>query len=315
MLRSGSGRCLAVVALVLLAVLSSPLWLRGGRAAADPPVGPCANSSVCVGASTPASPPSGGGGSGGGGGGGVQVCNWQGVSVPCSGPYGTFDPADGCYYMEAQPQPPAGDPSWQGHQPGDGAVYTRTCPYQGGAGAANVWLAQAPAAPLTITPGQLAYKTVNTMGLKPATVHTRPDGGGKKTGLVGSPIWLWVDGGDHAYAGPDKKLHVSASVPGLTVTATVWVSKLVWDMGDGGTANCSGPGTAYTNADGANASPDCGYRYTKPSASQPGQQYAITATAHWTVTWVSGNLTGAFDMDPIATPAATLRISELQVLN
>ena len=43
--------------------------------------------------------------------------------VPCTSETGSWSNDYNCYVQLAKPQPPAGDPSWQGHEPGDGAVY------------------------------------------------------------------------------------------------------------------------------------------------------------------------------------------------
>src|SRR4051812_42022630 len=61
------------------------------------------------------------------------ACYWdpskQGLStppaapVPCSSDPGYWSNAYNCYISAAKPPPPAGDPSRQGHKPGDGAVY------------------------------------------------------------------------------------------------------------------------------------------------------------------------------------------------
>jgi hypothetical protein len=312
-----------VAVLLLVAVLTSPLWLRGASAgaAADPP-GSCQNTNVCVGASNP---PGGGGSSGGsggsgGGGGGVPVCTYQGAYVPCSNQYGAFDSADGCYYAALQPQPPAGDPDWMGHQPGDGAVYTRTCPFQPGSGQANVWLAQAPAAPPVITPAELAQRAIAMIVRSAATVRTAPSAGGTRTALVGSPIWLWIQKTGTDYAPRTHPLAATASVPGLSVTAEVYVTGVDWDMGDGRSplACGAGGGTPYRSSDGSAASPDCGYSFSRPSIGRPAESYAITATVKWAGYWyVNGDPanTTAFAVDPIGTPATVLKVSELQVLN
>ncbi|MHA6765085.1 hypothetical protein [Streptacidiphilus sp. PAMC 29251] len=321
-----AGRRLPVlVVLALLVAFGAAFGLHGASARADGPVGPCENTSVCVGASTP---PSGGGGSsggsgGGGGGGGVQVCEYQGVTYPCTTDFGSFDPDDGCYYEEVQPQPAAGDPDWHGHAPGDGAVYLKTCPYTPGGGSANVWMAAAPTAPPVVTPAELAQRALAMIHRTAATVGTAPAAGDQRTALVGSPIWLWInkdpanaDKTDGDYATKDDPLTATAAVPGLSVTANVYVTSVDWDMGDGGAAPRCGAGTPYQDADAGKASPDCGYSYPKPSIGQPGEQFAITATVDWTVSWVATNGVGdTFALDPIATTATALRVSELQVLN
>lgn len=61
-----------------------------------------------------------------------EACYWdptkQGLTgppagpVPCQSDTGYWSNTYNCYIKLADPQPPAGDVSWQGHEPGDGAV-------------------------------------------------------------------------------------------------------------------------------------------------------------------------------------------------
>lgn len=307
--------------LLLVAVLSTTLWVHGADiATAGGGVGPC-GTSVCIGASTP--PGGGGGGSGGGGGGGgpIQVCSHAGVTVPCSTAFGEYDQVTGCYYALLQPQPPAGDPDWRGHQPGDGAVYLRTCPYGGNVGQGSIWLLAPPAAPPAYDPLTLAHQAADVIPRAAATISTAPSATSGRTALVGAPIWLWINKTDYSYATRGAALSKSVTVPGLTVTAYVYVTGVEWTMGDGGHSPHCGAGTVYHPSDGAHASPDCGYTYAKPSVGVPGQLYAITAILRWSATWFAtdsgGNViqSGTFALSPIGTPATTLKVSELQVLN
>lgn len=311
-------RWAALLAALVLA-LSSPLWLHSPRASAADTSGPCAVDWICVGTSRP---PSGGstGSVGGGGAGGAQICQYGGQVVACSNQYGEFDPDDGCYYMEMQPPPPAGDPYWQGHKPGDGAVYLRTCSNQAGGDSVEIYLQNAPA--VAKTPGEVAAEALAEIHLARPVVHTAPDAA-KGTALVGAPIWLWIDSArlpSGAYPWSDGKIVATKTDTGISVTASVWPTGITWDMGDGGLAHCTSgsPGTPYTASDGAAPSPTCGYTYTQPSAKAPGA-YAITATTTWHVHWETTNLAvnvvGDYEFDPIAGVATTLRVAELQVLN
>ncbi|MFC1405102.1 MULTISPECIES: hypothetical protein [Streptacidiphilus] len=299
-----------LVALVL--ALSSPLWLHSPRAAADT-TGPCAINYVCVGAST--LPSAGSTSGGGGGGGGANACYYGGKPVDCSNQYGALDPANGCYYMEAQPQPPANDPLWAGKGPADGAFYLQTCPNQAGGDTVEVFIAGGPPA-AAVTPAALALRARDAIHLGTPVVHTAPGG----TALVGAPIWLWIDTGGNAWAGPgpDHGITKVETDGALTVTLTVWSTGITWDMGDGGLAQCSAdaPGASYAPSDGDSASPQCGYTYHQPSANQPGERYAITATVGWHARWTSSvGVGGELDVDSVAGVATTLRVEELQVLN
>ncbi|WP_337323841.1 MULTISPECIES: hypothetical protein [unclassified Kribbella] len=119
------------------------------------------------------------------------------------------------------------------------------------------------------------------------------------------PVWLWVEKSENTW-GPIAR---SASVPGLSVTATAQVKAINWAMGDGSTVRCEGAGTPYDKSMGIKDSPDCGHRYKKTSRELPKCVYPVTATAQWDITWQStlGD-TGQISMTQDA--ATQLRIGE-----
>jgi hypothetical protein len=154
--------------------------------------------------------------------------------VPCEDPeLGSF--SGGCYYRKAHPQPAASDPAWQGHQPVDGAVYQRSCPFgvpgNGVLAEGFVWMAQPPVA-AAVDPAQLAQQAVDAMKLAgPDIISPRTAG----QYIVGVPMWMWVDQSPTTY-GPNS---ATATAGGVTVTATAKVSKIVWKMGDGSMVDLS----------------------------------------------------------------------------
>src|SRR5262249_17759083 len=111
----------------------------------------------------------------------------------------------------------------------------------------------------------------------------------------------------------------TARAGGVAVTATASLTRVDWDMGDGHTLTCHGPGTPYQAEDGSRPSPDCGYSYPVSSAGMPDESFTVTATLHWSITAaVAGP--GAAPAPGIPDYAVTiapleLRIAELQVLN
>jgi hypothetical protein len=229
--------------------------------------------------------------------------------------YGWWSGPTNCYYQLASPQPPVSDPVWQGHQLGDGAIYETLCPDGNGPGAKNAslngmqWLQNPPPGfgGGGISPAQLALQAVKKLPLGPPDIDMDPKPGGK--GLVGLPVWMAVrrTGGDW---GPQK---ATATAGPVTVTATASVTQVVWQMGDGGSVTCSGPGTPYAASDGGSSSPDCGYSYTQTSADQPGGRYAVTATATWAIHWAGGGEQG--DLTRTRTSQVRIAIGQLQVVN
>src|SRR5574341_888552 len=130
--------------------------------------------------------------------------------------------------------------------------------------------------------------------------------------IVNLPSWLWI--------APETwgVRSATASVPGLSATATATPGSVTWSMGDGHQVVCHAPGTPYRPGDppGA-ASPDCGYTYRSSSAGQPGERYQVSATTRWRITWTSTgviNTSGTLP-DLLRTSSIGLRVAEVETIN
>ncbi|MGW0751972.1 ATP/GTP-binding protein [Streptomyces sp. NPDC002587] len=215
-----------------------------------------------------------------------------------------------CTYSLKDPQPPTGSPEWEGHAPGDGAVYRKECEWisdklDGYFQTSTQWLAEPPAA--AVDPAVLAQQAVDSMLLTgPKIASPRAEG----TYTVGVPMWLWVTPSATTW-GPNT---ASASAGGITVTATAKVSSISWRMGDGGSVTCSGPGTAYTAARGMSPSPDCGHLFRTPSSGAPGGKYQGTATTTWTVDWAVTGGGQSGQLTEVRQSPFTVAVGELQVV-
>jgi hypothetical protein len=220
----------------------------------------------------------------------------------------TSSDAPKCTYTRMSPQPTKGSITYRPGRPGqDGAIYEVRCE-----GGRTVWMwlpdGAAPGAP-AIDPAVVARRAVDQMELKGPDIAS-PRAAGRY--LVGMPMWVWVRPGPTTY-GPAS---VSASAGGMTVTATARVTAIRWDMGDGTTVTCTGPGTPYRASAGAAASPDCGHRYTRTSADKPRARYTVTATSTWTITWrVQGTETNTGWWTETRTSTRPVAVGEAQVLN
>ena len=172
--------------------------------------------------------------------------------------------------------------------------------------------AAAAAAGVVIDPEVLARSAVESMGLRAVDVGIVPEPGPDSVGLVGLPVWLWVDSPNSQTWGPAT---ASASVAGgPTVTATARVVEVVWDLGDGTRVVCPTAGTPYEDAFGDAESPDCGHTYTRSSVDRPGQAYRVTAQSSWQVDWSStSGVSGSFTVGDLVAEAG-VRVGELQVL-
>jgi hypothetical protein len=247
------------------------------------------------------------------------ACYWdgtaQGISnpppgpVPCSSPGGYWSNGYRCYISTVSPQPPAGDPTWQGHHPGDGAVYN--C-YQPETGILlMIWAQDAPPnSGVGPSPRQVAQLAINQMHLAAIDIGIAPKPEPNSIGLVGMPVWMWAKNpGDHT-VGP---ITSSASAGGITITATARLLRVTWDMGDTNTVICKTAGTPYEPSFGRQKSPDCGHVYRKSSADKPGRKFTVSATSDWVVTWSGAGQTGTIRLGGL-TRSTHITIGEAQVL-
>ncbi|MGW7063538.1 ATP/GTP-binding protein [Streptomyces sp. NPDC054904] len=211
-----------------------------------------------------------------------------------------------CSFRLLQPPPPADSTLWQGHAPGDGAIYLDPCGIGTGlqsealVGAGRAFWAQDPPGAVAVDPAVLAQRAVDSMLLSPPAIGIVPKPGG--VGVVGMPVYMWTATGPETY-GPNV---ASASAGAVTVTATAKVSKIVWVMGDGKSVVCTTPGTPYNAAFGKSPSPDCGHRYGSPG------KYHVTATSTWTIDWTGGGQSG--QLTEVRSSAVDIAVGEVQVV-
>jgi hypothetical protein len=167
-----------------------------------------------------------------------------------------------------------------------------------------VWVtgAQPTAAVVQVDPVALAQQAVKQLGFGAPTIEMSPPAGSPQ--LVGVATWLWIDPGAWG------TLTASASAGPVTTTATATPSKVVWNMGDGDTVTCGGPGTPYSPSD-PNASTDCSY--TWPQAGS----FTVTATVYWSVTWTATGAPGGGNLGIQAGPPAAVQVAvtESQAIN
>ncbi|MDF3141060.1 ATP/GTP-binding protein [Streptomyces sp. T21Q-yed] len=250
---------------------------------------------------------------------GVGVDGSNGSQAPAStgggedsgGKPGKPDPdAPVCTVQKLAPPPPAGSALWEGHDPDDGAVYTRTCwtteEFIGLNVNNTVTTFWAAAPPPAVDPAVLAQQAVDKMTLKGPDIAS-PRAAGKY--VIGVPMWMWVNQAATTY-GPNI---ASASAGGITVTATAKVTKIVWNMGDGSTVTCNGPGTLYTESKGMAESPTCGHTFSKTSADAGGK-FKLTATSTWSIDWEVAGGGGGGQLTEVRQSQVQVAVGELQAV-
>lgn len=247
------------------------------------------------------------------------ACYWDGTDqgitkpppgpVPCNSEYGYWSNAYRCYIQLLDPQPAAGDPSWQGHEPDDGAVYQCYQPQTDLL--VLVWSADPPPDSGTgPTPREVAQLAIADMRLTAINIGIAPKAEDGSVGIVGMPVWMWVANPNEHTWGP---ITATASAGGVTVTATARVHKVTWDMGDGNKVTCTTAGMPYEAAYGNKKSPDCGHVYTTSSSSEPGQKFTVTATSDWVIEWEGAGQAGTIRLNGLVREAQ-IAIGEAQVL-
>jgi hypothetical protein len=309
---------LAVMALAtsLLGLASAPAYTDPVCTRTDPATGIC-----LIWVEVPGNPgdPVDGGGDGPKDTGSGAACYWdgtdQGITKPppgpvsCSSEDGYWSNGYRCYIQLLDPQPAAGDPSWQGHEPDDGAVYQCYQPQTDLL--ILVWSADPPPnAGTGPTPREVPQLAIADMKLTAIDIGITPRAADGSIGIVGMPVWMWAANPKEHTWGP---ITASASAGGITVTATARVHKITWDMGDGNTVTCTTAGTPYKAAYGNKKSPDCGHVYTTSSSPEPDQKFTVTATSDWVIDWEGAGQTGTIRLNGLVREAQ-IAIGEAQVL-
>lgn len=206
------------------------------------------------------------------------------------------------------------DPSFEAPAPTrteatDGSWYRWQC----GPGAASQNLTRIPRNDLEswvpkppASPRDVAQEAVKQIHLPAPAAHLSPNASSPQ--WVNFPTFLWTDGAAW------HPLSATAAVPGLSVSATATPIRLTWDMGDGTTVTCTGPGTPFTDATPATASsPDCGHTYRRASDVEPSGKFTVRVTETWRVTWAGGGQSGTLP-DMTATSSIAVRVAESQAL-
>ena len=246
-------------------------------------------------------------------------CYWdpskQGVDgppagpVPCKDVTGYWSNHYNCYISTAKPQPPASDPTWLGHAPGDGAVYQCYQPQTDLQ--IFIWSANPPPGSGTgPTPRDVAQLAIAQMNLRAIDIGITPESGTGRVGIVGMPVWMWVRNPSNQTFGPAT---ASASASGISVTATGRVAKITWVMGDGAKVTCRTAGTPFEPRFGKKASPDCGHMYEQSSASELHSRFTVTAISDWVITWQGAGQTGTIRLNGLQR-SVEIAIGEAQVL-
>ena len=95
-------------------------------------------------------------------------------------------------------------------------------------------------------------------------------------GVVNLGLWLAI--------APVPPITVRAEAGGLWAEVTANLARTTWDMGNGDTVTCEGPGEPITDIDDPGQGP-CGYTYRRSSPDDAPYQLGLSAT--WTISYRS----------------------------
>lgn len=170
-----------------------------------------------------------------------------------------------------------------------------------------IWLTNANS-PAAVNPAILAREAFAKLPLASPSIRMAPPVTSEQ--LVNVSSWLWIAPTDW------RSLSATAAAGQVTTTATATPADVVWNMGDGNTVTCAGPGTPYDPSQ-PSATTDCSYTWSQSSGSQPGGVYEVTVTVYWRVTWRAAGAKGGGNLGLVPGPSAhaAVRVAESQAIN
>lgn len=267
---------------------------------------------ICAIAVDPGSP--GGDGedvpAGSGGDGASPGCrNSHGVEMPCSTTEDTYDlvfmeQCDG-YAWKVDPPPPASDPSWGGHDPSEGTVYTCDPTACGqGTGGCGFFV---PGGSTPPDPAEMARRAAESLPLDAPTIHMAPEPPAMT--YVGLETWLWIESGQW------RDLSASVSAGSTTVAVVARPVSVDWDLTEG-TTSCGSGGRAWVKGMSSSERTDCSYTFGRVSNGEAGGEFAVTAVVTYAVTWTCRGtcLSAAGDLGEVSGAPGTsaIRVGERQ---
>lgn len=207
------------------------------------------------------------------------------------------------HYCYAEPENPQ-DPPPKGHENENGKWWQ--CQTGAGPGSASyaVWWSAGGNQPVdgkavaTQLEVSLPYELANASIAPPPTYHT----------YISYKNWMWIP------ASQWHSVSASSSQNGATVTLTATPSYTQWDMGNGDTVSCVGPGREWVKGMPEDAPTNCSYAY-KTMKDPTGDKWTVSARINYTLAWTcTGNCGGLTSGDLPAALAAAGKPTSITVL-
>ena len=171
-----------------------------------------------------------------------------------------------------------------------------------------IWVANAQPRAAASNPAVLVQQALSKLPLPAPTSEMAPPA--NQDQLVNVSTWLWIS------RSAWQSLSATATAGPVRATATAAPAEVVWQMGDGHSVTCFGPGTPYDSSN-PNATTDCSYTWNQSSAGQPGGVYQVTATVYYRASWAAVGAPGGGNLGLVPGPSSqvAVRVAESQAIN
>lgn len=216
-----------------------------------------------------------------------------------------------CTYTDAPPSMTIGLMTG-GPEAGQFYIVRCTGPGLGSGQSVIVWLAnQVYGVPEGVTPNTVAQRAASSITLPSPVIRTNP----AVSTVVNIPTWLWIN---------SSMWHprtATASLAGISATATASPVTVAFVTGDGDRVVCDGPGAAYNPSEPASTqSTSCFHKYLYSSAGQASPNgnpnddaFEVSATITWNVTWKGDGFAGGGSLPSLTTTSTTsLRVEQIE---
>lgn len=156
-----------------------------------------------------------------------------------------------------------------------------------------------------VDPRQLAVDALASVGIQPPAIRTSPSANGRL--YVQVPTWLWLERSWwQPYEATARAGHVWSTARAVPVATT-------WNLGDGRSVSCRGPGTEWRRGLPEDAS-SCTHTYRTSSVGTPGGTFTVEATVTFEVSWSSNVAAGGTLPGITRTSLVDVEVGEIQAI-
>jgi hypothetical protein len=173
---------------------------------------------------------------------------------------------------------------------------------------APFWVPAPAAGAPPVNPAVLGRQALSKLNLPLPNIEMAPPT--DRDQLVNVSSWLWIE------SAAWRSMSATAAAGPVSATAKAAPAEVVWNVGDGHSVTCRGPGVPYDSSN-PNATTYCSYTWPTSSAGQPDGTYQVTATVYYQAAWTATGAPGGGSFGLVRGPSATVavRVAESQAIN